>query len=69
MNRAEKCGVCNEPVPIDHAQIGRWEADGSITPYHMRCEGEAVKLAPCQRCGKHRKVCDDCAEGGKACGT
>ncbi|MFD2330070.1 hypothetical protein ACFSR7_12530 [Cohnella sp. GCM10020058] len=56
------CGVCNEGVPLDHAQIGRLEADGTHTPYHMGCEGAANKLEPCTDCGHHRKFCSECAE-------
>jgi hypothetical protein len=58
-----KCGVCNHIVPLDHAQIGRWEKDNqTITPYHMYCEGRAAKLKPCEDCGLHRAFCDECKE-------
>ncbi len=59
---APSCGVCNFEVPIDHAQVGRREADGSCTPYHMGCEREAGRLLPCPDCGHHRALCSDCAE-------
>lgn len=59
---SNKCGVCNEIVPIDHEQIGRHEEDGTITPYHMGCEYRASKLKPCEDCGHYRAFCDDCAE-------
>lgn len=56
------CGVCNYVVPLDHAQIGRLEADGTRTPYHMGCEGDAKTIEPCKDCGHHRKFCSECAE-------
>lgn len=59
---ANNCGVCNHDVPLDHAQLGRREDDGSITPYHMGCESGAKHLKPCEDCGLHRKLCNDCAE-------
>ncbi|MFD2330651.1 hypothetical protein ACFSR7_15470 [Cohnella sp. GCM10020058] len=58
----QTCGVCNYVVPLDHAQIGRLEADGTRTPYHMGCEYEANRLKPCEDCGHHRKFCTDCAD-------
>jgi hypothetical protein len=59
MNR---CGVCNHDVPLDHAQVGRWEKDGTITSYHMYCETKASKIKPCVDCGYHRLLCDECRE-------
>lgn len=57
-----KCGVCNYNVPLDHAQAGRIEEDGTHTPYHMGCEGRAAKMKPCEDCGYHRLFCDECKE-------
>jgi len=56
------CGACNTHVPIDHTQMMRRETDGTITPYHMGCEYEANKIKPCEDCGYHRRLCNDCAE-------
>jgi hypothetical protein len=60
--RKELCGVCNKKVPIEHEQIGRKEENGTITPYHMACEGQAKKLKPCEDCGEHRLFCTECGE-------
>jgi hypothetical protein len=59
------CGVCNHHLDINHAQLRRFELDGTLTPYHMGCEGEARKLKPCVDCGQHRLLCSDCAEVGE----
>lgn len=56
------CGVCNKDVPLDTAQLGRWEKNGTLTPYHMYCEYESKKVKPCEDCGLHRNFCNDCAE-------
>jgi len=56
------CGVCNRKVPFEHTQIAKIEADGSVTAYHMGCEYGASKTKPCEDCGQHRLLCNDCAE-------
>jgi hypothetical protein len=60
--KANKCGVCNYEVPVDHAQLIMREKDGTFTHYHMTCEGKAKDIKPCEDCGYHRLLCDDCKE-------
>lgn len=57
-----RCGVCNYDVPAEHEQLMKVENDGTVTSYHMNCEGKAKNIKPCEDCGKHRLLCDDCAE-------
>lgn len=57
-----RCGVCNEDIPLDMAQMMRKESDGSFTSYHLSHEFEANRLKPCEDCGYHRKFCTECAE-------
>ncbi len=67
MMNGSRCGVCNHDVPMEHTQVMRREYDDSITSYHMRCEYGASKLKPCEDCGYHRLLCNECAdptEGG-----
>lgn len=61
-NEVITCGVCNEEIPMEWERIARWEKDGSLTSYHMYCEGQANKVKPCEDCGLHRRLCIDCAE-------
>lgn len=56
------CGVCNYPIPIEHAQIIRKESDESYTFYHLKCEGRAKSIKPCPDCGYHKLKCSECAE-------
>lgn len=56
------CGICNENIPTEWERIARWETDGTLTSYHMGCEYEANRVTPCEDCGQHRLLCNDCAE-------
>ena len=57
-----KCGICNEPIPLHYTSIIRREDDGTLTLYCCKHEGELKETSPCPDCGKHRKLCDECAE-------
>lgn len=54
------CGVCNQPIQLDHACQNRTERDGTLTSYHMSCNAKDVE--PCSDCGHHKKLCTECAE-------
>lgn len=56
----EKCGVCNEIIPMDHATVMRKEDDGAYTFYHLTCEKRGMEK--CSDCGHHRELCSECAE-------
>lgn len=58
----KNCGVCNHIVPLEVAQIAKVESDGTLTTYHMGCEYGTKDIKPCEDCGKHRLLCNDCAE-------
>ncbi|AIW03345.1 hypothetical protein CPT_Mater188 [Bacillus phage Mater] len=60
--RPEKCGICNEEVPVHHCALYKREEDQSLTTYHMRHEGQLKDLKPCSDCGHHRLLCDECKE-------
>jgi hypothetical protein len=57
-----KCGVCNKELSLSDEQVTRCEGNGQTTIYHMRCEPEARRLKPCEDCGLHRKICNECKE-------
>ena len=57
------CGVCNEPVPVDHASLVRNENEKGFTIYHIKCEDKIPKK-PCEDCDRHRLFCSECAEYG-----
>jgi len=57
-----KCGVCNHSIDISHCAFHKMEKDGSVTSYHMYHEGQLKDLKPCEDCGHHRLLCDECKE-------
>jgi hypothetical protein len=59
---ANRCGVCNYEIPVDHVRLMIREKDGTFTHYHMACGTRAKGIKPCEDCGYHRLLCSDCAE-------
>ncbi|MED1711739.1 hypothetical protein P4V34_28735 [Bacillus thuringiensis] len=61
--KPDLCGVCNEEIPIGHVCISRREGETGykFTSYHIACENKIPKK-PCDDCGKHRLLCNECKE-------
>ncbi|PAQ15044.1 hypothetical protein CD798_08350 [Bacillaceae bacterium SAOS 7] len=57
-----RCGICNHDVPISETQLLRQESGGTFTSYHIRCESQTKNIKPCEDCGQHRLLCDECKE-------
>jgi hypothetical protein len=62
MEHNEICGICNEEIPWQHACYSIQENDGTFTRYHMSCGNKVKKVEPCEDCGKHRLLCNECRE-------
>jgi len=60
--KANKCGICNYEILVGHDQSVIKEKDGTLTHYHRICKDKAKEIKPCEDCGYHRLLCDDCAE-------
>ena len=59
MNR---CGVCNHDLNMEDTLYHRRESDGSVTSYHIPCGVKTKDIKPCEDCGQHRLLCDECRE-------
>ncbi|AZU61051.1 hypothetical protein CHR53_07175 [Neobacillus mesonae] len=57
-----RCGVCNHDLNMGHVLYHKLEDDGTITSYHIACGGKTKDIEPCEDCGQHRLLCDECKE-------
>jgi hypothetical protein len=57
------CGICNKEIPNDYVRFMFKENDDSVTHYCVSHEKTLNELKPCEDCGHHRKLCNDCKEG------